>query len=56
MQTAAVVALVMLAVAGCAERCHLIGSPVFIGQSGYSEAVVTEATCRQAAVNAVTHE
>ena len=54
--TAAEVALVMLAVAGGAERCHLTESPIFIGQPGYSETVVTEATCLQAAVNAVTEE
>ena len=48
--------LVMLAVAGGAERCHLTESPIFIGQPGFSEPVVTEATCPQAAVNAGTEE
>ena len=48
----AVVARAMLPVAAAAQRCHLILSPLFTGNSALGQAIVTEAAGDQTTIDA----
>ena len=47
----AVVALAMLPVTSAAQRCMLILSPLFTGNSGLGQAIVTEAACDRTTID-----